>query len=97
MHEPWAFSAERRGQSLVLASYPVAWTRPAVGPVGDFRNIVWDHSAIGTTVPFFVGQREFGELVLGAGGVCQFAALSQLARLRPALAAAAFQPFGRWT
>lgn len=93
----WTCVTELRGESLVLASYAAgAADHSRLGPTeADFREIIWDHSAVGTAVPFCIDRPELGELVLGPEGVYRFVAISQLARRRPALAVAAIDRLGR--
>jgi hypothetical protein len=94
---PWTCVMELRGDSLVLASYPTdaigVQSQPLNG--ADFREIVWDHSAVGTAVPFSIQSPELGELALGTDGVYRFAAISELARRRPELARAALDQLER--
>lgn len=86
MHGPWRVRSVLREEELVLLSErePVL-TASRVVPKVAVRQITWDHSNFGTTVP--LDPRRPSKLLvgLGGGGRYRFEGLSTLARSKPDL------------
>jgi hypothetical protein len=89
-------------QSVTVAEDAVVSVRPpgvgsstrgsARGPAGPIRGIVWDHSAVGTSVPCLVLPSRSLSITVGPLGRYRFAALETLARRYPRQVWAALAP-----
>jgi hypothetical protein len=76
----WRIRARRADGTLILASVPGAEdTAIRVDTETHFDRVVWDHSAVGTSVPVSPGHPWVGSSFLGDDGRYEFRALQELA------------------
>jgi hypothetical protein len=76
----WRIRARRADGTLILASVPAGEaTETRVDTETHFDRVIWDHSAIGASVPVSPGHPWLGSSFLGENGRYEFRALQELA------------------
>jgi hypothetical protein len=76
----WRIHARRADGMLILVSVPAGEaTTTRVDTETHFDRVVWDHSAIGASVPVSPGHPWLGSSFLGENGRYEFRALQELA------------------
>jgi hypothetical protein len=76
----WRIRARRADGTLILASVPAGKaTTTRVDTETHFDRVIWDHSAIGASVPVSPGNPWLGSSFLGDNGRYEFHALQELA------------------
>jgi hypothetical protein len=88
----WHSRLEQEGDTLFIRSVTsdTPDAPPQLHPM-VVRRVTWDHSRIGTSVPFFPLATGQGSLALGEDGIYEFAELSRIATSRPDLVVGVFE------
>ncbi|MDP9222312.1 MAG: hypothetical protein M3P18_00365 [Actinomycetota bacterium] len=87
----WAVRIERRGDALAIISTPAGEGAASQALItAGLKHVVWDHSLVGTSVPFFPADPARGVLGLGEDGTYEFASFSSVVADDPDLIHRAF-------